>query len=281
MAAYAATSCPGRRFLRKPSYDATMPEVTVRQEGAVRVLTLNRPKVRNAMSPALRRRLAEALTAAEGDAAVRSVVITGAGDAFCSGLDLAELGSLLERSTEENRADSRALADLFLQMVRFSKPLLAAVNGPAVAGGAGLVTACDVAVAADSARIGYTEARIGFVAALVAVLLVRQVGEKHARDLLLSARLVSAAEAKEMGLVNEVVPADEVLPHTLARAQAMARNAPGSIALTKQLLAGLPAVGLEDGMRWAVEVNALARATDDMAEGVRAFLEKRDPSWRS
>jgi methylglutaconyl-CoA hydratase len=258
-----------------------MSDVMVRQEGAVRILTLNRPEVRNALSPVLRQELSEALIAAEDDAAVRAVVITGAGDAFCSGLDLSELASLLDRSTAENRADSRALADLFLRMVRFRKPLLAAVNGPAVAGGAGLMTACDVVVAAEGARIGYTEARIGFVAALVAVLLVRQVGEKHARDLLLSARLVPASEAMAMGLVNEVVPADEVMAHTLARAQAMARNAPGSIELTKQLLAGLPGVGLEDGMRWAVEVNALARSTDDMAEGVRAFLEKREPSWRA
>lgn len=257
-----------------------MSELTIRRDDAVLVLTLQRPEVRNALSPALRDALSNALGDAEHDASARAVVLTGAGEAFCSGLDLAELATIARRSTEENRADARALADLLLQMTRFPKPLLAAVNGPAVAGGAGLVTACDVAVAADDARIGYTEARIGFVAALVAVLLVRQVGEKHARDLLLSARLVTAAEAAGMGLVNEVVPAAEVLPRTVTRARAMARNAPASLALTKQLLAGLPAVGLEDGMRWAVEVNALARTTDDLAEGVAAFLEKREPSWR-
>ena len=157
---------------------------------------------------------------------------------------------------------------------------MAAVNGPAVAGGAGLVSVCDTAVMSEGAKIGYTEARIGFVAALVGVFLVRQVGEKHARDLLLSARLVDAEEAVAMGLVNEIAPPGEVLGRAVARARIMARNAPSSLAMTKALLVSVPSLGLLEGLRYATEVNALARTTDDLKEGVAAFLEKREPGWR-
>ncbi|NLG09349.1 MAG: enoyl-CoA hydratase/isomerase family protein [Deinococcales bacterium] len=258
-----------------------MPELQTSRAGAVLIVTLSRPQVRNALSRGLRAELAAALAEAEADDGVRAVVLTGAGEAFCAGLDLAELEASLGYTSERHRQDSRALADLFLQMVRFPKPLVAAVNGHAVAGGAGLVTACDVALMAEGARIGYTEARIGFVAALVAVLLVRQVGEKHARDLLLGAHLIEASEAARIGLVNEVAPRADVLERALARAERMAANAPGSLRLTKALLAGVGSLGLEDGLRWAVDVNALARTSAELEEGVRAFLEKREPRWRA
>lgn len=260
-------------------YDYGMAELETRRDGAILILRLARPHVRNALTRTLRRSLAAALTEAESDGSVRAVVLTGEGDAFCAGLDLAELEESLAYPSERHRADSRALADLFIQMVRFPKPLIAAVNGHAVAGGAGLVTACDVAVMSEEGKIGYTEARIGFVAALVSVLLVRQVGEKHARDLLLSARLIPAEEAARIGLVNKVCPKDEVLQLALARAEQMVANAPSSLQLTKELLAGVGSLSLDDGMRWAVDVNALARTGDELSEGVRAFLGKRDPEW--
>ncbi len=256
-----------------------MAELETRREGAILVLSLARPEVRNALTRTLRRALATALTQAATDDSVRAVIVTGKGDAFCAGLDLAELEESVTYPSDLHRADSRALADLFIQMVRFPKPLIAAVNGHAVAGGAGLVTACDVAVMAEGAKIGYTEARIGFVPALVSVLLVRQVGEKHARDLLLSARLIAAREAARLGLVNETASKESVLTRALELAQAMAANAPSSLKLTKELLAGVGSLSLEEGMRWASEVNALSRTGDELAEGVRAFLEKRDPVW--
>lgn len=255
------------------------PIVTDQQKG-VRIITLNRPDVRNALDTQLRGALAEALDAAAADPDTRAVVLTGAGDAFCAGLDLRELEGMAQRSAEVNRADSRGLADLLLKLATLPKPVIAAVNGPAVAGGAGIVTACDLAVIDPDARIGYSEARIGFVAALVSVFLVRQVGEKRARDLLLSARLIGAEEAAAIGLVNEVAPAGQALATAVDRARALARNAPGSLAMTKTLLAAVPSMSLEDGLRYAVEVNALARERDELREGVRAFLEKRDPAWR-
>ncbi|MEJ2289528.1 MAG: enoyl-CoA hydratase-related protein [Deinococcales bacterium] len=258
-----------------------MQPILTDQQGGVRILTLNRPDVRNALSTELRGALAEALEEAAADDGTRAVVVTGAGDAFCAGLDLRELEGMAGRSPEENRADSRGLADLLLELATLPKPVVAAVNGPAVAGGAGIVTACDLAVMERDARIGYSEARIGFVAALVSVFLVRQVGEKRARDLLLSARLISAEEAAAIGLVNEVVAPGRALSAAIDRARGLARNAPGSLAMTKTLLAGVSSMSLEDGLRYAVEVNALARERDELREGVRAFLEKREPSWRA
>lgn len=257
-----------------------MPPILTDQDGPVRILTLNRPTVRNALSSELRSALAAAVEEAAADPSTRALVLTGSGTAFCAGLDLAELERLTESSTEENRADSRAFGELLLRIATLPKPVVAAVNGAAVAGGAGLVTACDLAVMDARARMGYSEARIGFVAALVSVFLVRQVGEKRARDLLLSARLVGAEEAAAMGLVNEVAPEGEALAAAVERARALARNAPSSLAMTKALLASVPALGLEDGLRYAVELNALSRHSDDLREGVRAFLEKREPTWR-
>ncbi len=258
-----------------------MPELSTTDRGSVRVLTLDRPQVKNALSVALRSELLAALAAARSDDGVRVIVITGAGDAFCAGLDLRELEETVTLSPAEHREDTTALANLLLAIVRCPKPVVAAVNGPAVAGGAGIVTACDVAFAAPEARFGYTEARIGFVAALVSVLLLRQVGEKHARELLLGAHLIGAERAAAIGLVNEVVADGPVLDAAVAFAERMAGNAPGSLAATKRLLAELPGLSLAEGMTVAVEANVATRSGDEIKEGVRAFLEKRRAAWRS
>lgn len=249
--------------------------------GPVRTLSLNRPDVRNALSVELRSELVEALEVAENAASVRALVLTGEGSAFCAGLDLKELGSVLDVPADRSRDDARKLGELFKRIYTFPKPVVAAVHGPAIAGGAGLASVCDVVIAGTSASFGYTEARIGFVAALVAVFLVRQVGDRNARELLLGARVHDAHEAHALGLVNEVVPDADVRSRARAVAGELARNAPSSLALTKSLLATLPGLGLEDGLRHAADVNALARASADLQEGVTAFLEKREPAWRS
>ncbi len=257
-----------------------MPEVTIHDDGPVRVLTLERPEVRNALSRALREELRAAMDAAAADDAVRAVVVTGAGEAFCAGLDLRELEATVSLTPEQHREDTLQLAGLLTAILGCPKPVIAAVNGPAVAGGAGIATACDVALASPEARFGYTEARIGFVPALVAVLLLRQVGERHARELLLGAHLIDARRAAEIGLVNRVVAETPVLEASVALAHRLARNAPGSLAATKGLLARLPGLTLEEGVTAAVEVNVASRSGAEIREGVRAFLEKREPDWR-
>ncbi len=260
--------------------DPAASTLTTERRGNVLVISLARPEQRNALSRAMRVELLAAIAAAEADSGVRALVLTGAGAAFCAGLDLAELEGTLRMDEAAHRADSEALAGLFMALLACPKPIVAAVNGPAVAGGAGLVAACDMAVMGESARIGYTEARIGFVAALVGVILMRQVGEKHARDLLLSARLVGADEALAMGLVNVIAPDDDVLLVACELASAVARNAPGSLALTKRLFLTAGGLPLEAAMRAAVDVNVTARVGPELGEGVRAFLEKRSPGWR-
>jgi len=153
------------------------------------------------------------------------------------------------------------------------------VNGPAVAGGAGLALACDLVVMDEEARLGYTEVKIGFVAALVSVILVRAVGEKAAKDLLLTGRLVEAREAKALGLVNRIAPPGKALEEAKALAEEVAKNAPTSLRLTKELLLALPGMGLEDGFRLAALANAWVRETGDLKEGIRAFFEKRPPRF--
>lgn len=245
----------------------------------IRLLTLNDPQRRNPLSPTLVQDLLAALEAAEHDPAIRAVVLTGAGPAFSAGADLEFLKSVTTTGAEANFAHSRELMRLFHRVYTFPKPTLAAINGPAVAGGAGLATSCDLALMSEAAQIGYTEVKIGFVAALVGVILVRNVGEKHAKELLLTGRLVSASEAYRMGLVNRVVPAEQLLDETLALAQEVSANAPTSLGLTKELLNALPGMGLEDGFRLASIANAWVRETGDLAEGIAAFFEKRPPRF--
>ncbi len=256
-----------------------MSNLATERHGPVLLLTLDRPEVRNALSLTLREELSAALTEAAGDASIRVVVITGRGPAFCAGVDLDELAASAGQPPAAALADSRALADLFRQIIDLPQPVIAAVNGAAVAGGAGLVNACDIALAAASARFGYTEARIGFVPAIVAALLVRQVGDKAARRLLLGADLIDATEALRIGLITEVVPDDELLARALDAAGRLARNAPGSLAVTKELLSRLHGLELDAAIDLAVTANASRRSAPELAEGVRAFLEKRAPSW--
>lgn len=253
--------------------------VTSSDQGSIRVLTLSDPERRNPLSPAMVSGLLEALDQAEKDGGVRAVVLTGAGQAFSAGADLEFLKNVTQMGAEANLAHSRELMRLFHRLYTFPKPTVAAVNGPAVAGGAGLATACDVVVMSEGARIGYTEVKIGFVAALVGVILIRSVGEKHARELLLTGKLVSAQEAFRMGLVNKLAPAEGVLEEALAFAREITANAPASVSLTKELLNALPGMGLEDGLRLASIANAWVRETGDLAEGIAAFFEKRAPRF--
>jgi len=245
----------------------------------IRLLTLNDPQRRNPLSPALVQELLAALEAAAQNPAIRAVVLSGAGPAFSAGADLEFLKSVTTAGAEANYAHSLELMRLFHQVYTFPKPTIAAINGPAVAGGAGLATACDLAIMSEQAQLGYTEVKIGFVAALVGVILVRNVGEKHAKELLLSGKLIPAQEAYRMGLVNRVVPPEQVLDEALALAQEVSANAPTSLKLTKELLHALPGMGLEDGFRLAAIANAWVRETGDLAEGIAAFFEKRPPRF--
>ncbi|RMF55827.1 MAG: enoyl-CoA hydratase/isomerase family protein [Bacteroidetes bacterium] len=256
--------------------------VRVDREGPVTTITMHRPEKRNALSGAMVTALKEALAGAAEDASCRVVVLTGAGKAFSAGADLAALEALQTATAEENLADSEHLAGLFEAIYRHPKPVIARINGHAIAGGCGLAAVCDVSVAAETARLGFTEVRIGFVPAIVMVFVLRKLGEAAARELFLSGHLIPAAEAARIGLITCAVPPDELDAEVKARANELARETSASaVALTKRMLAAVPGMGLQEALDHAVRVNAFARSTSDCRAGIRAFLERRDPPWKS
>jgi methylglutaconyl-CoA hydratase len=252
--------------------------VLVAEADGIATLTLNRPEKRNAISFELLEDLMAGLDVAE-KAASQVVVLTGAGQAFCAGLDLENLKGLLGKKHEENVKDSATMARLFRRIYDFPKPTIAAVNGAAIAGGTGIATMCDFTLAVPEAKFGYTEVRIGFVPAIVSSFLVTQVGHKVARDLLLTGRLFDAAEAHRLGLVNEVVPAGQLMSRARELAQTLIENSPSSVRAAKRLINSFIAEQLDEQIAQAIEDNARIRTTDDFREGITSFLERRKPKW--
>ena len=253
-----------------------------RRDGPVLTLTLDRPETRNALSADLVDALTAALADAAESAAVRVVVIAAAGKVFSAGADLAALRALRDASFSDNLADSERLGRLFEAILRHPKPVVARVHGHAIAGGCGLAAACDLSLVAESAVLGFSEVRIGFVPALVATFVTRRVGETAARELFLRGHRIPATEAARIGLVTRAVPDDALDAALAALCQELATETSGSaVALTKALLADLPGRSLADALAHAAAVNAHARATDDCRAGVDAFLGKTDPPWRA
>jgi methylglutaconyl-CoA hydratase len=252
--------------------------LTVSHEDRIAIITLNRPEKRNAVSFQLVEDLIAALAAIEKSES-QVVIITGAGKAFCAGLDLEELKSLIGKSQEQNLKDSATMANLFRTIYDFPKPTIAAVNGAAIAGGTGIATMCDFTLAVPEAKFGYTEVKIGFVPAIVSSYLVFQVGHKIARDLLMTARLFDAAQAHRYGLVNEIVPAENLMTRARELANVLLENSPSSVQATKRLINGFVKEQLDIQVAAAVKDNARIRTTADFKEGVSSFLEKRKPVW--
>jgi len=247
------------------------------RRGPAAVLSLNRPDKRNALSRDLIAALADAVARAADDAAVRCVVLTGNGPAFCAGMDLDELRGSLGNAADGAWEDAAKLSALYEAIYRLPKPTVAAVNGAAVAGGAGLAAVCDLALAVPAARFGYPEVRRGLVAAMVLPHLLRHVGERAARWLLLTGELIDAAEAYRIGLVNAVVPAEELMVTAEMWCRSIAEGGPKALATTKSLLAKCS--------HQAVPTNELAKAsaeprlTDECRFGLEAFFEKKCPPW--
>ncbi len=247
--------------------------------GAVATITLNRPDKRNAISATMIAELQTALDEIETSHA-RVGILTGAGKAFCSGMDLEMLAAIAQQSAAENQEDSRRLAKLFRRVWSFPRPLIAAVNGAALAGGCGIATLCDFTLAVPEAKFGYTEVKIGFLPALVSVFLIRQIGEKRTRDLLLTGRILEAAEAKEIGLVNEIVSAEHLLARSKELADLLIAASPASLSRAKRLMTSAAAASVDADLERAVFENARIRCTPDFKEGLASFLEKRRPVWQ-
>src|ERR1700723_252775 len=245
----------------------TYKTLNVTFDSALATITLNRPDKRNAISYELIEDLIRALDEVNNSSA-RVLIMTGAGKAFCSGMDLENLKSLIGGTTEQNIEDSQTMARLFRSLYEFPKITIAAVNGAAIAGGTGLALLCDFTLAVPEAKFGYTEVRIGFVPAIVSTFLLRQVGEKQARDLLLTGRIISAEEAARMGLVNEIVAPENLVTRVRELAALLMENSPTSLRATKKLLNDHARAELDSQIEAALRENAAIRTTADFREGI-------------
>jgi methylglutaconyl-CoA hydratase len=243
-------------------------------EGTVALITLNRPEKRNALNDELISSFKASLREADSNEAVRVIVITGAGADFCSGADLAALQKISESSVTENLEDAQSLMELFALIRRVRVPVVAAVRGRALAGGCGLATACDLVLAARSARFGYPEVKIGFVPAMVMAILRRNVSEKRAFELITRGAEIGAIEAERIGLVNQVFEDEkfeEEVENYVAGFERVSRSA---VMLSKRLLYHMDGMTFDSALQAGVETNAIARMTEDCQKGIARFLKK-------
>jgi methylglutaconyl-CoA hydratase len=252
-----------------------MPVILVEtQSPQITVITLNRPERRNALTLELLTDLCAAINAASQQPEQRILILRGAGAAFCTGLDLKE-------AADQNKAHATAemVANTLISISQTRLVTIAAVHGAAVAGGAGIMSACDLVVAAEKTKIGYPEVRRGLVAGLVMTFLRRQVGERNMRELLYTAELIDAARAKEIGLVNRVVAPEEVMNEAQKFAVSVLQGAPGALAQTKRLVEDLWWHSVKEDVDIALKYHMEARKSDEAREGIAAFNEKRKPNW--
>jgi methylglutaconyl-CoA hydratase len=243
-------------------------------DGAVARITLNRPEKKNALNDALIAGLKDALEHAKNDAALRAIVLTGAGSDFCSGADLASLQKISGGSVANNIDDARSLLELFVLIRQVAVPVVAAVRGRALAGGCGLASACDIVLASATARFGYPEVKIGFVPAMVMAILRRNVSEKRAFELLTRGAEISAEEAKGFGLVNQVFGEDDFEAEVNAYVRGFEKVSRSAVALTKTLLYQTDSMPFGDALETGVDVNVIARLTEDCQKGIAQFVKK-------
>ncbi len=243
----------------------------------VAILSLNRPDKRNAIDPLMLAELSVALDRAEADPGVRVILLRAEGKDFCAGMDIGHLEATLAYSYDELLDDARQLGDLLIRMRGCARPIVAAVHGNALAGGAGLATACDLVLATEDAHFGYPEVHLGFVPAIVMNLLVRAVGEKEAFELVARGDRIDAKEACRLGLVNRLFSRHTFDDDALAYCVELAQRPPTSITLSKRLLYELHRLDFAEGVARGAEINARARQDEAFRDGVRAFLERKRP----
>jgi len=243
-------------------------------ENKIARVTLNRPDKRNALDAEIVSEIKAALCEAASDESVRVVLITGAGKDFCSGADLAALQQISTATVMENVADARNLGELFLQMRKHPRPIIAAVRGRALAGGCGIATACDIVLAAESAQFGYPEVNIGFIPAMVMAILRRSVSEKRSFELITRGEILSAQRACDIGMINRVFADDEFVAKVEEYIESMAGKSASAVSLSKNLLYHMDAMSFETALEAGVQLNAITRMTEDCKRGVERFLKK-------
>jgi methylglutaconyl-CoA hydratase len=237
-------------------------------------LTLNRPDKRNALDDEMVDEMKDALSEAARDTGVRVVIVTGAGKDFCSGADLAALRRISEATVMDNVASARNMSEMFIAMRRHPRPIIAAVRGRALAGGCGVATACDLVLASESAQFGYPEVNIGFIPAMVMAILRRSVSEKRAFELITRGEIITASAALEIGMVNRVFDDDSFEASFDAYARELAAKSASAVSLSKNLLYHMDAMTFETAIEAGVQLNAIARMTEDCKRGIERFLKK-------
>jgi methylglutaconyl-CoA hydratase len=252
--------------------------LTYQTNGDITIIALTVPEKRNAISAQMITDFLGAMEQADADPA-RVVIITGSGKAFCAGMDLGELQQLSKQGLQKHLEDARRITKMFYRLHSFPKPVIAAVNGAAIAGGCGIATLADFTLAVPEAKFGYTEVKLGFMPAVVSVFLRRRVGDKQVRDLLLTGRVVDATEAMRMGLVTEIVPQELLMTRAQEIAALLLAASPTAVARTKKLLLNFDRVAIRAELEIAIEANAESRSSLDFREGISAYLEKRTPKW--
>jgi len=245
------------------------------EDGIARI-TLNRPEKRNALNQQLIAEIKDALRRADQDQQVRAIILTGAGNDFCSGADLAALQAISTASVAENLADARSLMELFMLIRSVRPPVIAAVKGRALAGGCGLATACDLVLAARSSRFGYPEVKIGFVPAMVMAILRRNVSEKHAFELVTLGAEVDAERAAALGLVNQLIDDEAFEDEVDVFVERFRKTSNSAVALTKRLLYQADAMSFEDALQLGADENVIARMSDDVRRGIDQFLGRSE-----
>ncbi len=260
--------------------NTTMKYIQYKVLDRIAFITLNRPEKRNALSYDLVSELKLAFADAEQDNAVKVIILKANGEAFSAGADLEYLQQLQSFSYQQNLNDSNHLKELFLQIYCLKKVVIAQIQGHAIAGGCGLAAVCDFSFATPEAKFGYTEVKIGFIPAIVMVFLIRKIGESRARGLLLSGSLITADNARKMGVINEIVAREELDEHVIHFAAGLiVSNSGNSMGVTKQMIAKVQTLPLEEALTFAAEMNAKAREGEDCKRGVSAFVNKEKISW--
>ena len=254
--------------------------LSVERESGIERLVLNRPDVRNAFNEGMIAELTWWADSVTADRSVRLVIVAGAGPVFCAGADAEWMARMATFSRDQNVDDATELARLFLTLDRLPVPVVGRVHGAALGGGAGLAAICDIVVAADSAVFGFTEVRLGLIPAVIAPFVIAKIGRSAVRELFLTGERFDASRARDLGLVHSVVPAAQLDAEVARYRDALLSGAPGALSAAKQLIAEVGRRGAADVAMLCAEAIALRRASEEGREGIRAFLEKREPAWR-
>ncbi len=247
--------------------------ISLVEENDIAILRLNRPEKRNALHPNMVNQISDAIAKISADKRTKALIITGEGSSFCAGADLEYLSSMQNYSSIENEKDSENLAEMFLSIYKLPIPTIAAVNGPAIAGGCGLASVCDFIVAdTERAKFGYTEVKIGFIPAIISIFLIRKIGYENAKKLFLTGDLLTAKAACEKGLVDEI--SNKVLEDSILFAKKVISNSLSSYTVIKSMMNDISSMSVNDAVNYCIQLNTLSRSTEDFKEGIKKFLNK-------